>query len=184
MLTLNFNPFPILYTERLVLRQITFEDAPQFFLLRSNKQAMQYLDRPLAKTIDDVKTLIEKIETDLKNNDGITWAISPKDQPRLIGTIGFWRVIKDHFRAEIGYMIFPDFQGKGLMQEAIGVALDYAFTTMKLHSIEANVNPKNQPSIKLLEKNHFVREAYFRENHYFDGIFLDSAIYSLLSSDH
>jgi ribosomal-protein-alanine N-acetyltransferase len=51
---------------------------------------------------------------------------------------------------------------------------------MKLHSVEADVNPANQPSIKLLERNNFVREAYFKENYFYDGKFLDSAIYTLL----
>ncbi|MDO8550886.1 MAG: GNAT family protein [Ignavibacteria bacterium] len=52
---------------------------------------------------------------------------------------------------------------------------------MKLHSIEGTVNPNNLPSIKLLEKNNFIREAYFKENFYYNGKFLDTAIYSLIN---
>ena len=62
--------------------------------------------------------------------------------------------------------------------------LNYGFTVMELHSVEANVNPDNAASISLLEKNHFIREACFKENYYFDGRFLDSAIYSLLSHSY
>ena len=184
MLTPNFDPFPTLLTERLILKQINVDDASEIFALRSDKQAMQFLDRPMARVIGDALLLIQKIEKDLLNNEGITWGIALKDRSGLIGTIGYWRIMKEHYRAEIGYMIKPSFQGKGLMQEAINVSLDYAFKIMKLHSIEANVNPNNLPSIKLLEKNHFVREAYFKENYYFDGRFLDSAIYSLVVPDH
>ncbi len=54
---------------------------------------------------------------------------------------------------------------------------------MNLHSIEANVNPGNTASIKLLEKNNFTREAYFKENYFYDGKFLDTAIYSLLATE-
>jgi ribosomal-protein-alanine N-acetyltransferase len=60
------------------------------------------------------------------------------------------------------------------------LVLKYGFEVLKLHSIEANVNPENIASIKLLEKNNFVREAYFRENYFYNGKFLDSAIYSLV----
>ena len=66
------------------------------------------------------------------------------------------------------------------MSEVLDTIIDYGFTKIGLHSIEANVNPENQASIRLLEKHGFAREAYFRENYYFNGNFLDSAIYSLI----
>jgi ribosomal-protein-alanine N-acetyltransferase len=67
------------------------------------------------------------------------------------------------------------------MSEALQAVINYGFTSIKLHSITANVNPNNQPSIRLLEKNGFVREGYYKENYYYNGKFLDSAIYSLLT---
>jgi ribosomal-protein-alanine N-acetyltransferase len=72
-------------------------------------------------------------------------------------------------------------QGKGIMQEALSAVLNYGFELLKLHSVEANVNPNNVSSIKLLERNGFVREAYFKENYYYNNQFLDTAIYSLLT---
>ena len=69
------------------------------------------------------------------------------------------------------------------MQESIKEVIDYGFNVMKLHSIEANVNPDNAASIRLLERNKFKREAYYKENFYFNGKFLDTAIYSLLITD-
>ena len=67
------------------------------------------------------------------------------------------------------------------MQEAIEAVLDYGFTAMQLHSVEANVNPANEASKKLLDKNNFIQEGYFKENYYYNGEFLDSAVYSLIS---
>ena len=67
------------------------------------------------------------------------------------------------------------------MDEAMKGVLQYGFETMKLHSVEANVNPGNNASTKVLEKNGFVKEAYFKENYYYNGKFIDSAIYSLLT---
>jgi ribosomal-protein-alanine N-acetyltransferase len=75
-----------------------------------------------------------------------------------------------------------DFQGKGIMQEAMSAVIKYGFEKMNLHSIEANVNPANESSIKLLERNDFIKEAYFKENYFYDGKFLDTAIYSLLTT--
>ena len=164
-----------------MLRQVTKEDADRFLFLRSDERVMRYIDRDPVKTREDALELIEKITDNLNSNEGITWAICFKHAPQLIGTIGFWKADKANHRAEIGYMLDPEQQGKGIMQEAMKAALDYAFNTMKLHSIEANVNKDNTASMKLLEKNNFVKEAYFRENYYFNGKFLDSVIYSLLT---
>ena len=182
MLSLNFSPFPELKTERLQLKQITIEHANDLFEMRSDKEVMKYIDRPLAKSTEDVMALIKIISEVLQKNDGITWGILTKDQPsKLIGTVGFWQMQKEHYRAEIGYMLHPAWQGKGIMREAIDEVLRYGFSDMQLHSVEANVNPGNIASKKLLEKLGFVQEAYFKENYYANGRFVDSAIYSLLT---
>jgi ribosomal-protein-alanine N-acetyltransferase len=183
MLTLNFNPFPNLFTERLILRQINNEDAEEIFFLRSDKQVLQFLDRDPATSIDDAIQWIKMINEAISNNEYIAWAIALKNDVKLIGTISYWNIKKEHYRAEIGYALFPLFQAKGLMQEAMTVVLDYGFKIMNLHSVEANVNPDNASSIKLLERNNFFREAYHKENYYYNGKFLDSAIYSLLTTE-
>jgi [ribosomal protein S5]-alanine N-acetyltransferase len=179
----NFNPFPVLETPRLHLRQVVAEDIPEIFAMRSNKELMRYIDRPLAETEEDARVLFNRIDTALKNNEGINWGITTKDDNRLAGTIAFWRLDKENYRGEIGYMLQSHLQGKGIMKEAITAILQYGFFTMNLHSVEANINPANKASVALVEKMGFVQEAYFRENYYYDGKFLDSLIYSLLVSD-
>ena len=179
----NFNPFPNLETERLLMRRIDFDDTPEIFRLRSDKGLMRYIDRPLTETDADARALIQKIETALETNEGITWGICPKETGKVMGSIGFWRLDKENYRAEIGYMLHHDLQGKGLMQESLDAVLKYGFSEMNLHSVEANVNPENNASLKLLERNGFIKEAYFRENYYYNGRFLDSLIYSLLVQD-
>ena len=181
MLQFNFDPFPTITTDRLLLRQITSDDANEILSLRCNKEVMQYLDRDPLQTTEEAVQLIQKITDSLESNDGITWGIELKTGSALIGTIGFWRTDKQNLRAEIGYMLHPAYQRKGVVQEALTMALDYAFNTMHVHSIEANVNKDNVASMKLLEKNNFVKEAHFRENYYYNGQFLDSVIYSLLT---
>jgi len=181
MLELNFKPFPTLSSHRLVLREIVEQDAEEIFFLRSDKQVLQFLDRDPAQSINEAVQWIQTIRQGIDNNEYIAWAISLKNDTKLIGTISFWNVKKEHYRSEIGYALHPGHQGKGLMQEAMTTALDYGFKTLNLHSVEANVNPNNAASIKLLERNNFIREAYHKENYYYNGKFLDSAIYSLIS---
>jgi|KBSSwiStaDraftv2_1062776.scaffolds.fasta_scaffold78908_4 ribosomal-protein-alanine N-acetyltransferase len=183
MLTVNFAPFPELSTERLVLRQVNESDAEKIFSLRSDERVMQFIDRPVAVTIADALQYIERINNSLNAAEGITWAITLKEDPSLIGTIGFWRIEKEHYRAEIGYLLNHSFHRKGIMQEAMIVVLAYGFKIIKLHSIMANVNPANLASIKLLERNNFTREGYFKESFFFNGRFLDTAIYSLVTTE-
>lgn len=182
-LNLNFDPFPVLQTSRLTLRKPLLSDAPALFRLRSDDSVLQYLDRPKMASLDEAREFIEKIHDNLDNNNSINWAITPKDTNELIGTIGFWRIETEHYRAEIGYMLFPEYQRRGLMQEALSEVIAFGFNTLNLHSVEANCNPANVASILLLEKNNFVKEAYFKENYYFAGKFLDSVIFSLVNTN-
>ncbi|MDB5148699.1 MAG: family N-acetyltransferase [Mucilaginibacter sp.] len=181
MLNPNFSPFPVLTTERLILRRFTYDDAADLFEMRSNETVMQYIHRPINKTIDDAVGLIDVIEDLLSRNDGITWCICLKNNNKYIGSIGFWRIEKDGHRGEIGYLLNPIYQGLGIMQEAITAAIDYGFNMIKLHSIGAYVSPNNFASIKLLLKNKFVQEAYFKEDHLHNDRFEDTMVYSLLT---
>lgn len=181
MLQLNFSPFPVLFTERLQLRAVIAADAKEIFFLRSDKQVLRYLDKQPAKSVEEAVEFIERIQKDLQNGDGILWGIALKDNPAIIGSIGFWRMEKEHYRAEIGYGMYPNFQGKGIMTEAMIPVLKFGFEKMKLHSVAANVNPGNAASIKLLKKNKFVQEGYFKENFFYNGQFLDSVILSLIN---
>lgn len=182
MIQPNFASFTEIQTSRLLLRKILLTDAAEIFKLRSNENVMRYIDKEKAASVKDAEIFVNRILQSLEVNDGITWAIALKEKPEiLIGTIGFWRLIKEHHRAEIGYMLNPQYWRKGIMQEALMPVIDWGFTELKLHSVEANINPGNAASAGLLERSGFVREAYFREDFFFDGTFRDTAIYSLLN---
>jgi ribosomal-protein-alanine N-acetyltransferase len=178
---LNFNPFPNIETERLYLRSIQLLDAPAFYKLRTDPAVLQFLGRAPAKDMQEIVDWIQQVQQAVANNELIAWGITGQNKNHLIGMINFWRIEKQHYRAEIGYMLLPEYWQNGIMNEALYAVIQYGFTTMKLHSIEANIDPRNSLSQKLLEKNGFVKEAHFKENYYFDGVFLDSIIYSLLA---
>lgn len=181
MLTINFTPFPNLETERLVLRRVNENDANEIFALRSNPETMKYIPRPLAKSIDDALEHIALIDAKIESNEGINWAITYKDNPKLIGIIGHYRIKPEHFRAEVGYMLLPEYYRKGIISEAIKEVVNYGFNEMKLHSIEAIIDPENFGSARVLEKNNFVKEAHLKENEFYEGRFLDTVIYSILN---
>lgn len=161
---------------------MTADDAQVLFQMRSNSDLMKYIDRPKPNSIQDIYELIEKMRQMKIKGEGVSWGIYRKENLGLnIGNIGLFRIIAEHYRAEIGYMLQANEHQKGIMFEAIQAVIKFGFEKMKLHSIEANINPENEASRKLLEKAGFVREAYFKENYFFNGRFIDSEIYSLIS---
>ncbi len=147
--------FPILATERLIIRQLSVSDVQEIFLLRSNALVNKYLDRPPSKTIDDAKVFIQTINENIQKNNSIYWAITLSDTNKLIGTICLFNFSDDNLKAEIGYELLPDFQGKGIMQEALSKVINFGFQQIGLHSIEAYTHSENRCSTRLLEKLNF-----------------------------
>ncbi len=181
MLTFDFSSFPVLATSRLTLRQLRASDAEDMFPMRSDPETMKYIPRPLAKSHNDVIELIHQMTELSAQNKSINWGITLSGIDKVIGTIGFVRMSPENHRAEIGYMLDPNFRGEGIMKEAAGMVIEYGFHTLKLHSIEAVIDPENTASANVLIQQHFVKEASFKENEYYEGRFLDTDVYSLLN---
>ena len=184
MLTFNFDPFPNLESERLLLRAVDDGDVEEVLALRSNPETMKYVPRPLAKTKEDAYVHIRTIKEKISNNSGINWAITIKGNNQLIGIIGHYKLQPENYRAEIGYMLSPEYKSKGYATEAIKAVVAYGFEQMNLHSIEAIIDPANSASERVLQKCGFVKEAHFIENEWYNGKFWDSVVYSLLEKNN
>lgn len=183
MLQPNFHPFPELRTQRLLLRRLTKEDVEEIFKLRSDEDVMKFIGKITAATPREAMEFINGVNESWMANTGILWAIELQENPgKLIGYIGHWRLIKEHYRSEVGYMLMPEYWNQGIMKEALLTVIDFGFQSIKLHSIEAHIDPNNVASSGLLQATGFVREGYFKEDFYFKGKFNDTAIYSKLKN--
>jgi ribosomal-protein-alanine N-acetyltransferase len=134
----------------------------------------------------DVQTSEAFITGNLEKHEqksGFFWVITEGKTGKFLGDIILRNIDWTNARAEIGYTLKPDFWGHGYMKEAMRAVINFGFDDLQLHSIEANINPANETSRGLLLKMGFIKEAYFRENYYYNGRFLDSEIYSLLKRD-
>lgn len=181
MLQFDSKEFPMLETARITLRPLTLEDADTILFLRSDIRTIQYLDRDPMRSVLEAREHIAFLNGGFLKSDCIIWGIELKATGELIGTIAYHRIDKPHYRAELGYMIHPDYWRKGYMSEVLERVIDFGFKNMHCHTLEAQVNPHNVASIQILQKFNFVREAYFKENYFYNGQFLDSAVYSLHS---
>ncbi|QKJ30798.1 GNAT family N-acetyltransferase [Mucilaginibacter mali] len=155
-MTIDLNPFPVLATDRLVLRKLDLSDNEALLKLRSDESVNRYLDRPPTNSIADAEAFIHKIAAIIQNQHGIYWAITLKDEDALIGTICFWNFNHEKRMADIGYELMPQYQGQGFMQEALAKVLAYAFDTMQLKVITGLIHPENERSIQALKRNGFI----------------------------
>lgn len=183
MLHPDFTQIPELSTPRTVLRELTKSDATAIHELRSDAAVMQFIPKPLTVRVEEAARMIQSFHLAARQGDSILWGLTVKGSVKVMGYIGFWRILKAHHRAEIGYALHPDLWGQGLMSEAVAATLCHGFREIGLHSVEAAVAPENVASIHVLERNGFVLEGHFKENFRANGVFMDSLVYSLLDPE-
>lgn len=175
--------FPILETERLVLREVTNEDAQQIFNYLSDEEVMKYYGLEPFKTIEDAVDEISWYQSLFNQKKGIRWGITLKEQGEVIGSCGFHNKVSQHYRTEIGFELSRVYWGQGIAREAIEAIIQYGMEYMSLHRIEALIEPPNLPSQRLVEKLGFTREGLLRDYEFTRGKFDNLYIYSLLKTD-
>lgn len=161
-----FTPFPVLKTQRLILRAITLTDAEALFSMRSNPQMHLYTDTKMDESIEETKSYIEKMNAGVKANRWLIWAIEEKATGRVIGSISIWNLDAEKNTAELGYGLNPEFQGHGYMQEALQCVVDYGLKTMKLTILEAYTEAENTASSSLLLKCGFAKTGEMDDQGY------------------
>ncbi len=152
MRPLNFHPFPILKTPRLLLRALIHADAPALFQYQSDKRNFPFVDMPVYQELTEAEDYIASRHEGIKKNQYIIWAIADRQTDRIIGTISLWNFNLEDARAEYGYGLFPGNHGRGIMTEALQSIETYGVKILGLHTIEAYTHEENQKSQKLLER--------------------------------
>src|SRR5215472_16144515 len=115
-----FDVFPVLETEHLILREIRHADAQEVFRIYGDPQVMRYWGSAPMRSIVEAHVKIQGVIDAFRDKEGIRWAITRKGSDRLIGSCGHWRLIRQHFRSEIGYELAPEYWGQGIMPQAVG----------------------------------------------------------------
>jgi ribosomal-protein-alanine N-acetyltransferase len=173
--------FPDLKTERLALRPLSKGDGPAWFEIFSDDRVMHYWSRAPIKSLAEAESLLQQELDWFESGSSISWGIALAESNLIIGKITLFQFSEQNRRAEIGYILGYPHWGNGYMSEAIEPVIDYAFTTLKLHRIEADTDPENLASLALLEKFGFQREGYFRERWWLKDKWADSVMLALLN---
>lgn len=149
------NDFPEIVTPRLRLRKLKESDWKIVSYLRSDDTINRFIERPRIETEEKVLEFIRKTNKSVDNKRAYYWSITEKDKTEMIGNICLWNFSKDRKITEIGYELSPEFQGKGLMSEALKKIIQFGFENLELESILAYTHKNNDKSRLLLEKNMF-----------------------------
>ncbi|AOY76741.1 GNAT family N-acetyltransferase [Clostridium formicaceticum] len=178
------NEFPILRTERLILRKLTEEDASSLFKYWSDNEVTRYMNINTFTNTCEARNMINLLNILFEKKQAIRWGIYSKTLECLIGTCGYNSGLKqEEYIGEIGYELGSHYWGKGFMAEALNAILDYGFKDLNLNRIEAYVMLENEKSINLLEKLYFQKEGILREHGCYKNGFWDEYIFSLLKRD-
>ena len=100
--------------------------------------------------------------------------VSKRDDDRIAGVINLNNVVRGSFlSASLGYYVGAPYLGQGLMRSGLGLAVDFAFTNLGLHRLEANIQPANLRSLKLVADCGFTREGNSAEFLFIEGRWRD-----------
>lgn len=176
-------PLPTLESPRLRLRPYRQDDARAIYALYSDPVVTRYWSFPAWTRREQAADYLAA-RMALETPAVYAWALAEREGDRLIGTTTLFSLSGPHKRAEIGYSLLPARQGQGLATEALRTVLGHAFGPLGLERIEADVDPRNEPSWRLLEKLGFRREGLLRNRWRVDGEVCDSFLYGLLREDY
>jgi ribosomal-protein-alanine N-acetyltransferase len=174
--------FPQLRGNRLRLRGPRADDADAVFALFSDPAVMRYWSRPPMTARAEAEGRIAEYAEDFDARKALQWVVATRARDEVIGTCALFRFEPRHRRAEIGYALRSDHWGRGLACEAVTLALDWGFRTLGLHRIEADIDPRNAGSRKLLERLGFASEGLLRERYFVGGETRDTELFGLLAT--
>lgn len=179
--------FPVIKTDRLLLRGFVQADAQAVFDIFSLDEVTIFLDSETMHTFDEAERKVQSRIKIFKEGKGIRWGITLIDQPDIIiGSCGFFLLNPQWFSAEIGYELHPRHWRQGIMTEALKAVIDFGFSDQfffTLNRIEAQTYLFNEPSMNLLSKLGFQNEGVRRECFYWKNQFHDMQCFSLLRRD-
>ncbi len=172
-----------LKTQRLLLRPLKAEDAKPLFEVFSDPEVMRFWSTPPWTTIEQAQEMIAADTEELARGIHLRLGIVTPGDEALIGTCSLFNFSQPSRRAEIGYCLASSAWGRGYMYEALTELIRYAFDELKLHRLEADIDPRNSASERILLRLGFVKEGHLRARWIVDDETSDSALYGLLQSD-
>lgn len=178
----NFDTL-IISTPRLTLRPLVQADAHALLSIFSDADVVRHLSHrewpDLAHAHREIATIIEE------NRSGVALKLGVvlRETGELAGSVKLYNFLPSCRRCEIGYVLGAPYWGQGYIGEAVQAVIDHAFINLDLNRIEADIDPANTASSKILTRLGFEHEGLLRERWCVEGEVSDTAFYGLLRRD-
>lgn len=173
----------VIETKRLKLRPLTYEDTDAIYRIFSNPEVTRFWGHNMLKNKSEAKKFIKQTINGAKDESLLEWGVIEKESDTLIGVCAYSGWNREHKRAEIGFALQKDRWGQRYMTELLQTFIAYGFRRLQLLRIEADVDPRNKASIRLLEKFGFQKEGMMRERYHINGEVQDALFYGLLKDE-
>lgn len=171
---------PTIEGPRVRLRALRSTDRAEVYALYCDKDAVRYGFSPKMDTLEDADVLIERTRALAAAREVFHWGAALVDTDAIVGHATLFHMEREHRRAEVGYSIRRDAWNTGLGTATVAVLVEFAFGRLDLRRLEADVDPRNTGSLRLVEKLGFVREGYMRERWELQGEIQDAIYFGLL----
>ncbi len=172
-----------LVSPRLRLSPLAMDDAATLFAIQSDPAVMRYWNHAAWTEIGQARAAIAQARQAMADGTRLTLGVREHEGGALVGTCLLFAIDASSGRAEVGYNLASSAQGRGYMHEALDRLVAHAFTDLALRRLEAEIDPRNVPSARVLERLGFRQEGLLRERWQIEGEISDSALYGLLARE-
>jgi [ribosomal protein S5]-alanine N-acetyltransferase len=179
----DFSTFPMLTTERLQLRQLTHDDAKAMIDIFGSPEVLRFLNQDPVDTEAKAIGLIDWLNGNFKEGS-VQWAITLREDNRVIGTCGTYGWDRSNRRVDIGYHIVPSHWRKGYATEAAHAIIRWSFENLDAHRIQADCTDGNTASERVMLKCGFKFEGVWRESCWEHGHFVNIKQFGLLRHEY
>ncbi|MFO1303144.1 MAG: GNAT family N-acetyltransferase [Burkholderiales bacterium] len=171
---------PTLDAARVVLRPLRTDDVYAIFGIFSDAEVTRYWSRPPMTHLAQARTLLRAMRDGNRTGERLQFGIERRSDAILMGTCTLFNFSPQNRRAEVGYVLGRPFWRQGYMHEAMQRMLHHAFEDLDLVRLEADIDPRNRPTARTLERLGFVKEGYLRERWIVAEVVSDTELYGLL----
>ncbi len=179
-----FSNMPTLQTKRLIMRPMRAGDAEDMFDYACREDVTTYLLWSPHQAVSYTRNYLKYIESRYSTGDFYDWAVVERESGKMIGTCGFTHIDMPNNIGEIGYVLNPDYHGKGYGTEAAEEALRFGFRVIGLHRIEAKFMEGNTASKHVMEKLGMTFEGFRRDAVFVKGKYRTVGTCALIAEDY
>lgn len=171
---------PVLTTGRLTLRPLAADDEAALFAIFSDPEVVRYWSRSAWTDMAQADEMLAAALRDYADGSGLRYGIVVSATAELIGVASLFAFNRDNRRCELGYVLGSRHWRRGYVSKALVPVLEHAFGALEMNRIEADIDPQNLASGRVLEKLGFRQEGFMPERWIVHGEFADTAFYGLL----